>query len=195
MRRLTILLLCGTVLAAPTTKPHDFSKESLVELYAVRKHCEAEITRLNGVLAKINAEIGKRLAKKIKAEQALGRALPKQELIVWARNDPKNMLDTGIDLKKGQRFILFPNKADRWSGGGTKRGKPCGYQGYGPAGKWMALRWTVGGVGGIATYGDTRAVPATGRLFLYAESGGVRDDVRERRGRIRVEVVVLPPAR
>ena len=76
MRRLTILLLWGTVLAAPTTKPHDFSKDTLTELYAARNECAREIARLNGVLARINAEIGKRLAAKTKAENVLIRSMP-----------------------------------------------------------------------------------------------------------------------
>lgn len=191
---LGILLAVGPLLAAPTTRPADFSKESLTELYAMRRLCEAEIARLNGTLARINGEIGKRLAEKIKDEKALGRALPKQEIIVHASNDPRNMLDTGMEVLPGEKFILFPNRADRWCGGGTKRGKPCDYRGYGPAGKWMALRWTVGGIGGIASYGAVKLPKGTGKLYLWAQAGGIRDEVRQRRGQIRVEIVVIPKA-
>lgn len=97
---------------------------------------------------------------------------------------------TGLRLEKGQTFTLKPNPADRWTGGGTKRGKWCDYRGYPDKLPWMQMRWKVGEATGAVVSGESVAAPSAGELMLFCSDGRIDDN----EGAIGVGVTVTPPA-
>lgn len=94
---------------------------------------------------------------------------------------------TSVSLRKGERFVLFPNEEDTWCGGGSKRGQRCNYMGYpdSKATKWMMLHYQVG---------DGPLVPVAAGKRCRAESNGPLKlcvpGGRGGTGEIRVRIVV-----
>lgn len=188
MKRIVVLLVCSTILAAPATKPTSKpAKATLKELHVKRRELQARIAKLNAELADVNSQIGKTIAQKIRDEKILIARLPRQEFGIHASHNEGRACPTGIKLKKGQRFIVYPNRDDRWCGGGSKRGIFCDYRGY-PRRMWMKMHWKVGPAKAPVSPSEQVTAAAEAELKFFS----VDHDVTGNYGTIRVRVVVIP---
>ncbi len=109
---------------------------------------------------------------------------------VPATADKVKPLATGVDLKTGDRFLIVPNPRDKWSGGGSMRGKSCDFRGY-PDSRvdWMRMFWRIGNGKAVAVDPETvLTAEADGPLHLYAEDGNPSGN----EGKIRVEIILNP---
>lgn len=109
---------------------------------------------------------------------------------VSATNFVGDPINTGVALVKGQAFSIVPNPKDKWTGGGSKRGVYCNYQGYpGNGGEWMQMRYQIGENKAVPVVSDAiQTAPSNGELKLFAEDGSAAGNA----GDIRVEIIVNP---
>ncbi len=108
--------------------------------------------------------------------------------VVQALQTQASPLATGLRVKKGQKFTIYPNKEDKWTGGGTKANLYCGYMGYDDRGNmWMRLHCRVGNAQPEPVVDSKEmTAEADGELFLYAYDDKAAGNV----GQIRVAVAL-----
>ena len=91
-------------------------------------------------------------------------------------------------VAKGQVFVITPDPAGRWGGGGTKAGKLCDYRGYFPNkdDPWMRMFWRVGTTTVPVVSGQPVTAPADGEIELMCWDA----KIDKNKGEIRATVVV-----
>jgi hypothetical protein len=114
--------------------------------------------------------------------EKLGFRAPR-EVTVPATCNRAKAFPTGVTLKKGERFQLFPNPDDKWTGGGSRARVFCDWQGY-SGGNWMKMFLKIGDHVEPVASGQTVTSPNDGALELYAEDG----KVAQNKGQIRVVI-------
>lgn len=122
---------------------------------------------------------------------AVARGVAKTlQVTVSAFKNEGDPVATGLRLEKGQTFTLKPNPSDKWTGGGSKRGKWCDYRGYPDKLPWMQMHWKIGQSSGAVASGEAVVAPAAGELMLFCNDAKIEDND----GGIGVAVTVAPPA-
>jgi hypothetical protein len=113
------------------------------------------------------------------AEPAIGvkpvGILKPVEVAVSALNNQANTRRTGVRVARGQVFLITPDPAGRWSGGGSKTGKTCDYRGYFPNKNdpWMKMYWRVGTTTTPVISNQPITAPADGEIELLCWDGKV----------------------
>ena len=91
-----------------------------------------------------------------------------KEFVVSSRTVFHNAMPTGIFVNKGDAIKFYPDKAGRWTGGGSRAGKYCSYRGYTDrgVGAWMSMKYRIGDSIYIVDEGLVK-VKEDGEIKLY----------------------------
>lgn len=133
-----------------------------------------------------------RITRELEAVALAAKEGVEQVVTVEAVQNRDSPLETKIRLQAGEDYRIVPNPEDTWTGGGTKAGVWCDYQGYGRASNWMRMYARVGG-GKAHPVDPEKLLKAelAGPLHLYAEDGNVGGN----KGEIRVTIQTASKAR
>jgi hypothetical protein len=111
------------------------------------------------------------------------------DVVVTGMNNQARPKKSGVRVTRGQMFVITPDPAGRWGGGGSRGRKLCDYRGYFPNKNdpWMKMFWRVGTTTMQVASGQPVAAPADGEIELMCWDGKVDKNIGEIRATVEVK--------